>query len=288
MDVSGALQEIEKCIFVDPGNRGISKMWTHGCLSEIVKRVMEQDRVKPSYVLTGFCCKGETSETDGPLGSEILCSVLRAIGFNTFLLTDRPSSRVVIAAAGDCPVLVTDDPSHISDVSFIISIERPGRSIKSGKYCTMTARDITNVTAPLDRLFPMINGESKPYLTIAVGDGGNEVGTGKIAEQVKENVSKGDEICVTSGCDILVIAGVSNWGAIAIAAALALSTGNKEHIQKYISLSDRQPDILDQMIKAGSYDGCTGKCELSVDGMPYSREHTTVANSIKSILQKFL
>ena len=120
--------ELEKCVFVDPGNRGIGGMWTHGCLERIVAEIWKCDRNKASYVLTGFCCKGETTETDGPLGSVVLCAMLRAVGFNTFLLTDRNSSRVVIAAAGECPVMVTDDPKAVRDPAFIVSVERPARS----------------------------------------------------------------------------------------------------------------------------------------------------------------
>ena len=278
----GDYEALEKCVFVDPGNRGIGGMWTHGCLERIIAEIWKCDRNKPSYVLTGFCCKGETTETDGPLGSAILCAMLRAVGFNTFLLTDRNSSRVVIAAAGECPVMVTDDPKVVRDPAFIVSVERPARSAKSGRFCTMTARDITSVTAPLDELFPLV-GEWMRYLTIGVGDGGNEVGTGNVADEVRKSVPHGDEICVSRGCDILLMSGVSNWGALAIAAAIALSS---KQINTYIELSDRQPEILQRMVDAGSYDGCTGKCELSIDGMPWDKEHAEISAKIKEILQK--
>ena len=148
-------------------------------------------------------------------------------------------------------------------------------------FCSLTARDFSRVTAPLDELFPLV-GERMPYLTIGVGDGGNEVGTGNVAEQVRKSVPRGEEICVSRGCDILVMAGVSNWGALAIAAAVAISSNQ---INTYIELSDRQPEILQRMVDAGSYDGCTGKCELSIDGMPWDKEHAEISAKIKQIMR---
>lgn len=287
--MSDLYSKIESCIFIDPGHRGIDKMWTPGCLSDLSSRIFEADRKKPSYILTGFCCKGPASETDGPLGSAVLAEMLRFVGFDTFLLTDKPASSAVIAAATNCPVIVTNDPKTIRDISFIISIERPGKSAKTGTYRTMIARDISDVTAPLDDLFPIVGtSDVKPYLTIGVGDGGNEVGTGNIADLVRRDVPKGEEICVSSGCDVLVMAGVSNWGAIGIAAAIALRSGNRGAVEYCIELINSQKDRLAAMVAAGSYDGCTGKFEASVDGMMYDQEHTNVANGIIEVLKMSL
>ena len=131
----------------------------------------------------------ETCETDGPLGSTILCSMLRKLGYNSNLLCDSYAEKVVKGGALDNPVIVANDASEIKGkISFIISIERPGRSAKTKDYRTMTAKDITKVTAPLDFLFPNnIDNNKKDYLTISVGDGGNEVGTGNIMNLIIEN-----------------------------------------------------------------------------------------------------
>lgn len=277
--------EIEASVFVDPGNRGIGEMWQRGSLARAATEILKCDRNRPSYILTGFCCMGDQTETDGPLGSVILCRMLRAIGFNSHLLTDRWAANVVLGVAGDCPVLVTNDPSSVHDPSFIVSVERPARSAKSGKFSTMKARDISPVTAPLDELFPRV-GDRVAYLTIGIGDGGNEVGTGNVADLVRRDVPHGDEICVARGCDILIMSGVSNWGALALAAALAISTRNPEHRQTYIKLSEQQHEILVEMNKHGAYDGCTGKCEPSVDGMAWENEHASVATALKEIVEK--
>lgn len=224
-------------------------------------------------------------ETDGPLGTSVLCSTLRALGYDTQILCDSYSSDVVKAAARGNPILVTDDPSEIVNPSFIISVERPGRSMKTGDFRTMKARDITNVTAPLDLLFPKI-GEKKDYVTVSVGDGGNEVGTGNVYESVKKYVSMGEDICTNICCDDLVMAGVSNWGALGIAAALVIGAEDAKAKDVFINECNHQKEILSDMIKAGSFDGCTGKPELSIDGMPFENEHLSVTNSIIEIVTK--
>ncbi|KAH0786452.1 DUF4392 domain-containing protein [Histomonas meleagridis] len=276
---------LEKVIFIDPGNRGLENLWTPGCLSILSDKILKCDKSKKSYVLTGFCCMFGRCETDGPLGSSVLCSTLRSLGFNTELLCDKYAEPVVKAASHGNPVTVVEDPNEIADPSFIISVERPGRSLKTDDFRTMKARDITNVTAPLDLLFPKVGDPPKPYLTVSVGDGGNEIGTGNIYEKVKQFVSQGEEICTSIACDILVMAGVSNWGALAIAAALVVASQCEEAKETFVNECNKQEEILSSMISAGSYDGCTGKSELSIDGMKFENEHLNVTNQLVKIVE---
>lgn len=278
---------LENAIFQDLGHRGINHMWQKGSLKKAASSILKQDKLKPSYIMTGFCCMFDRCETDGPLGSSILCSTLRSLGFNTILLTDSYSESVAKASAFENPVLIIDDPSKINEISFIVSVERPGRSKKTNDFRTMSARDISHCTAPIDTLFPLIGEFKKEYLTIGVGDGGNEVGTGNIADDVCKYVNHGEEICTSVCSDILIMAGVSNWGAIAIAAALIISSGNAEAAEFFIEKCNKQPEILQRMIDAGSFDGCTGKKELSIDNMMYDQEHLNVTLSIISVVKKF-
>jgi hypothetical protein len=167
----------------------------------------------------------------------------------------------------------------------VISIERPGRSLKTGDYRTMRAIAIPNV-APLDLLLPTLN-EKKPYLTIGVGDGGNEAGMGNIAEKVAKCIPYGEEICTQSCCDILVTAGVSNWGALAIGAALVMEEGKSEKGEEFIRNCGNQKQILKRMIEAGAYDGKTGEKEESVDGMMFVKEHQVVTDRICDCVKKY-
>jgi hypothetical protein len=279
------LEAIERIIFTDQGQRGLENLWTPGCLGQILGRLDICDKRRPSYVLTGFCLS-KTSETDGPLGSAVLCSTLRSLGYNSGLLCDSASSPVVIAAAASgCPVFVTDNPTSIENPEFIISVERPGRSRKTNEYRTMRALALPNV-APLDLLFPSPN-DPKPYLTIGVGDGGNEVGTGNIADSVARFVPFGDDICTSVCCDVLVMAGVSNWGALAIAAALAIDAKRVEIGSKFIEICSKQEQMLKAMLQAGAYDGRTGKAEESIDGMLFAVEHMAVTDAICDAVRQY-
>ena len=61
--------------------------------------------------------------------------------------------------------------------------------------------------------------------TTSVGDGGNELGMGKVKEQVEKYVPHGEQIACVVPSDYLIAAGVSNWGGYAIAVGLhVLST----------------------------------------------------------------
>ena len=82
----------------------------------------------------------------------------------------------------------------------------------------MRGVDVSPWTAPLDDLF--LGG---PWTKLAVGDGGNEIGMGRLpAGLIARTVPNGAEIACVTSCDHLVVAGVSNWGAYGLMAALAV------------------------------------------------------------------
>lgn len=280
---------LESIIFVDPGKRGISEFWTHGSLIQAAESILKCDHSKKSYVLTGFCCMNKNCETDGPIGSSVLCNTLRKLGFDNYLLCDPCSKNVVEAASLGLPLICASNVSEIdTDLSFAVSIERPGRTIKTNDYRTMRARDISDVTMPLDYLFPTFNDptQKKPYLTVSVGDGGNEVGTGNVRDMVAKYVPMGSDINTVTTCDVLVLAGVSNWGGIAIAAALAICSENVEIAKDFIEFCGRQREMLDKMLEQGSYDGISGKVIPVIDGMPFEEKHTEINNSIIAVVKE--
>lgn len=56
--------------------------------------------------------------------------------------------------------------------------------------------------------------------TIGIGDGGNELGMGKVHDKIVESVPFGESIASSISCDYLITCGVSNWGGFAIASGL--------------------------------------------------------------------
>ena len=291
LNIKEKISQIESIIFTDPGNRGISTLYQKNSLLISSEKILKTQKDKKSYILTGFCCLKPTSETDGPLGSSLLCLTLNNLGFNTFLLADSYSEKVVRASSKNDKVVIENsyekflETNPENEISFIISCERPGRSLKNKDYRTMRANNISNQTANLDLLFPGEN-EKKNYLTIGIGDGGNECGTGNIYKEVQKKINLGEEICTDRFCDCLIMSGVSNWGALGLSASLVILNGKKENMEFFIKECSSQREVLQKMIDAGSYDGVSGKCELSVDGMKFDNEHMDIIQKVVNVVKE--
>ena len=293
MSTREKISQIEEIIFQDPGNRGISSLFQPNSLQKSSELILKTPKSKKSFILTGFCCLSSSSETDGPLGSSLINSILNNLGFNTSLLTDPFSEKVVKASSKSDKIIIEDsyqnflEKNNESDISFIVSCERPGRSLKNKDYRTMKAKNISNQNCNLDLLFPGEN-EKKNYLTIGIGDGGNECGTGNIYKEVQKKINYGDEICTDRFCDVLIMSGVSNWGALGLSASLVMLNGEKKNMEYFIDECHYQREMLEKMIDAGSYDGVSGKGELSVDGMKFDDEHLEVIEKIVDIVKQCL
>ena len=291
MSVHEKIHQVEKVIFQDPGNRGISSLFQSNSLLKSSELILKTPKSKKSFILTGFCCLTPSSETDGPLGSSLVNSVLNNLGFNTYLLTDPFSEKVVKASSKSDKVIIEKSYEDFlaknkeNDISFIISCERPGRSLKNKDYRTMRAKNISDQNCNLDLLFPGEN-EKKSYLTIGIGDGGNECGTGNIYREVQEKINFGHEICTDRFCDVLIMSGVSNWGALGLSASLVILNGEKKNMEYFIEECYNQREMLQKMIDAGSYDGVTGKSELSVDGMMFDNEHLEIIQKVVDIVKE--
>ena len=123
-------------------------------------------------------------------------------------------------------------------------------------------------------------------MTIGIGDGGNECGTGNIYREVQEKINFGHEICTDRFCDVLIMSGVSNWGALGLSASLVILNGEKKNMEYFIEECYNQREMLQKMIDAGSYDGVTGKGELSVDGMMFDNEHSEITQKVVNIVKE--
>ncbi|NPT61957.1 DUF4392 domain-containing protein [Paraburkholderia sp. 5N] len=78
-------------------------------------------------------------------------------------------------------------------------------------------------TAPLHLLFDDPEWE-RPWETIGVGDGGNEIGMSVLPyEIVRDDIPNGSLIASTTPTDHLIVAVVSNWGGWGLLLATALA-----------------------------------------------------------------
>jgi D-glutamate cyclase len=170
------------------------------------------------------------AETDGPVGAALLARGLAGIGIRCRLATDAPcrnACAVALAAAGASEVPVDTvipaaplkpliDAWRTAGVTHAVSIERCGQSA-DGAPRNMRGEDIGAYTAAFDELFAV-----GPWDTIAVGDGGNEIGMGALPRAlIAQHVAHGETIACVTAARHLIVAGVSHWGAYALLGALA-------------------------------------------------------------------
>ena len=90
----------------------------------------------------------------------------------------------------------------------------------------MRGIDVTPLVSPAHRLFEVAPRWSPPVTTIGIGDGGNEIGMGKIPWQViRRNIPRGGLVACRVPADHLIVCGVSNWGAYGLGAGVRLLRG---------------------------------------------------------------
>jgi hypothetical protein len=225
-------------------------------------------------LITGFFVpRGDVAapETDGPVGAALLAAALSTCGVAARVAVDAPcleAVREAVSAAGAsaqvdevADVEVTAAKWRLAGIDHAIAIERCGRS-GDGKPRNMRGVDVSPWTLPLDDLFT-----GGPWKKLAIGDGGNEIGMGRIpAGLIARTVPNGEAIACVTSCDHLIVAGVSNWGAYGLMAALAVVRPEwRDNIARFLT-AERDLSVTLAVIAAGGVDGVTAKREPTVDG----------------------
>lgn len=219
------------------------------------------------FLTTGFYVDGH-AETDGPPGTAVLAHALQKIGYTPVVVTDEHcqgffETEQIPVEYVPCSAALPDFAALVEkyDPRGMIAIERCGKN-RNHNYANMKGLCIDEYTAPIDELFLAYQGIIP---SIGIGDGGNEIGMGKIAGAIKRKLAL--EPCVVS-TDILVIATVSNWGAYGVAAALGRLVG-KELLPGF----DWVKGYMEKIVAMGSIDGITHKRMLTVDGKDLGTEY---------------
>ncbi len=226
---------------------------------------------KTALITSGFYIdRADMAETDGPLGVFALSRALRMLDFNVVLVTDKYSQSIL--KLGRDRVInfpIKDGKRSLKyaykilgdfDPSVIISVERCGLT-SNGKYLNMRGKDISAYNAMVDYLF--IEQEN----TIGIGDGGNEIGMGNLADKIKYTHQLPAEPAVTQ-VSRLVIASVSNWGAYGLIAALSLIKR-----RNLLPSVEWEKKMLRTIVDKGAVDGISGERKYSVDG--FEEEHNS-------------
>lgn len=211
---------------------------------------------------TGFPVAG-TFETDGPPGAIALYEALQSLGGEPWLACGSPLYQALEAHYRVLPLTANNLADAEAEAAaalarlrptVVVAIEHPGMH-DDGRYYNMRGEDISDACAIFD---PFLSMAGCP--TIAIGDGGNEIGMGSIVDVTRQL----DIRAARTGCDELLVADVSNWGAYGLVGLLGA-------LVKRDLLADVSPDSLLAFLSArGSVDGVTRENTLTEDGLPLS------------------
>ncbi len=255
----------------DTGGRGIQ------CLSSVQDLIGAVETLRGARkvaIFTGFVIRRELKgETDGPVGALFLARGLLTMGKDVSIWTDFPHYDVLKVGLSFLGINI---PLYEVPLSFggevistfwrenfdlLISVERPGRAI-DGRYYSYRGEDVSPYTSPLDEFF--LEGRRRGVPTIGIGDGGNEIGMGKVRSEILESLPNGDKVSTIVSTDYLLICGISNWGAYALLAGLSKLEG----VNELLPDPGEEIALIERVVEAGAIDGVLVKPTATVDGLP--------------------
>ena len=264
------LSEKIEDMLVERNLRGMKDLQTQLSAGYCLRAAKALRDIKGTVLIgTGFPVV-DTFETDGPVGALILYRALEILGATPVIVCGTPLAtafqhdyRICVISVGKKEFGLAEAKRSLAHYKpeAIISIERPGLA-ENGCYHNMRGEDISARAACFDFFM-----DEASCPTIAIGDGGNEIGMGN----VKEFLTKLDIIPSVTECDELIISDVSNWGAYGILAFLSIWS-------KHDLLNQTCPEqILKYISNLGSVDGVTRKNELTEDGLSASEGIALIA-----------
>lgn len=177
---------------------------------------------------------------------------------------------------------------EVYDPKSVISVEK-GSANERGVIHNARGEDTTEYMAKVDELVK--EASSAGVLTIGIGDGGNEIGMGTIREEIRRHVPFGAKCSCPCGAgiapaiptDVLITAGVSNWGCYGVAACLSVITNRID------ALHDEAMELrtLREAADAGLIDGNTGWVDPGADGIA-AGTHAAIITVLRQIVRNAL
>ncbi|KAF1647785.1 D-glutamate cyclase, mitochondrial, partial [Eudyptes chrysocome] len=314
------IKTLETLIGIDPGDRGIIHLHRQ---NELLKACLSISHARSVLITTGFpthFAYEPPEENDGPPGALAIAAILQALEKEVAIVTDQRAmnlNKKIIEEAVQLGILKRPVPllsyqreSADSALMFLcengnpgrprfdhlIAIERAGMAA-DGNYYNARKVNIKHLVDPIDELF--LAAQTIPGVTTTgVGDGGNELGMGKVKDAVKKHIKDGDVIACDVEADFTIVAGVSNWGGYAIACALYILSTCEIHdrylrkavgfpplAKKVIWLSalpsvTKEEKLLKTLAQHGVRSGKTASLEMEVDGLPFYNTHSLVIEKL--------
>lgn len=211
-----------------------------------------------------------TFETDGPVGAIALYDALSTLGMRPIIVSSgtlaaalSPDYRVHTISEGDLSVAEQEAREGLAKLKpdAVISIEMPGLNA-NGQYSNMRGEDISLRCPSFDDFVRLA-----ACPTMAVGDGGNEIGMGNIADALEALSIIPARTC----CDELMVADVSNWGAYGLIVWLSIWH------QQDLLVTIKPAKILEYLSARGSVDGVSRENTVTEDGMLPIEGETVIA-----------
>ena len=238
-------------------------------------------------------------ENDGPLGSVVLAQALVRTGHRVSFYTDPPAAPPIEALAAryglDAPTVhlglhdTAQQDAIAAELDVAVAVERHGGNPHGNLY-GVTGTPRHPFRANVDHLFGTMAAAGKP--TLGVGDGGNEVGFGRIYDtlcarmpeyNLKEKTACGGGIFTVMPTDVLVVGTSSNIGCYGVVAALALRRGEPE----LCHTPDEERAITAYGVELGLTDGGSGRVIAAVDGVPVD-DNAAVVHLMRAVVRRAL
>ncbi|MDX3775032.1 DUF4392 domain-containing protein [Chromatiaceae bacterium AAb-1] len=254
-------QQIEQ-LLVRKNLRGMQQLLPHLRPGYILRAARIINQCRGTVLIgTGFPVL-DTFETDGPVGAIVLYRLCQQLGANPVIVCGDPLYSV-LSADYQCYQLPVNQYHELAEFArqalqqlepqLVMSIERPGFNAAQ-RYANMRGEDISARCASFDYFLTLA---SCP--TIAIGDGGNEIGMGNL----RQAVSQLNIIPAETQCDELLIADVSNWAPYGLIAMISVFR-QQDMLQQQDPLA-----ILQYLSERGSVDGVTRQNTLTEDGLSH-------------------
>ena len=247
------------------------------------------DRPGTAFIVTGFYEDvPDTIETDGPPGALAIGRAWEGLGRKVVYVSDRHCVPFLEPEAGEAevvefPITGQQESRAFSlslldkyDPSIVLAIERPSLT-KSGRYFNMNTprTDISAYTARIDELFTVHSA------TIGVGDGGNEIGMGKLKNVIATVPTLASDPAETA-CTHLVICSISNWGGYGLVAALSILAG-----QDLLRPREEEAGVIRRMVDRGAVDGGDQKQTYTVDGKTLD-ENLEILDRLREVVRSHI
>ena len=274
----------------EQNTRGTASLLLSGDLEQAARALLAASNIA---ILTGFPCLMDfpvPTETDGLLGSFALAKTLSELeGKRVRILTDTSSEQVLrgalfseegsplVGREGFVEVLGFEPPHEgqsaeawltesadgqrlsalREEVDCVVCIERSGLN-KNGDYLTMSGRKMNAFVAPLEKL---LEGREDSLVSIGVGDGGNELGMGKLldamlSEDEATRIPLIEEIACVVPATFAIVCSVCDWGGFALAAGV-LRLLEEGGVDDRLLSTEEYRMLLERCVSLGARDGIT-------------------------------